>query len=415
MLIALHFRNYLPFMILLLAISSCLLPMKSMGQGRGPGKALYTIGIIKPNHKSAAQLNRDLCQVYDRWKSNYLCALDGTTTQYYLQEQRYPALTVSEAHGYGMVTIAYMAWYDNNAKKYFDGMFHFFKANPSEKNIHLMNWEEETSDIHLGNPAGNSATDGDMDIAYALLLADKQWGSSGEINYKKESLTIIHALEESIIHSKYKTLKMGDWAQTEGYRISDATRPSDFMIDHLRAFKKASGDEIWSIAIDSTYKVIRNIYMHYSPNTGLMPDFAEREAGKFVPAKNYLLESEFDGSAYYNSARFPWRLGTEYIIYGDKNNRKQLLTINKWIQDATQGNPANIASGYMLDGAVIQGKNYEDLAFQSPFMVSAMVDKINQKWLNKLWDNGLNFHRNYYGDSITMLCMIVASGNWWSP
>ena len=29
----------------------------------------------------------------------------------------------------------------------------------------------------------DSATDGDMDIAYALLLADKQWGSSGDIVY----------------------------------------------------------------------------------------------------------------------------------------------------------------------------------------------------------------------------------------
>ena len=33
-----------------------------------------------------------------------------------------------------------------------------------------------------------SATDGDMDIAYSLLLADNLWGSHGKINYKEEAI-----------------------------------------------------------------------------------------------------------------------------------------------------------------------------------------------------------------------------------
>jgi len=37
----------------------------------------------------------------------------------------------------------------------------------------------------------DSATDGDLDIAYALLLADNQWGSSGSVDYKAEALAVL--------------------------------------------------------------------------------------------------------------------------------------------------------------------------------------------------------------------------------
>ena len=40
----------------------------------------------------------------------------------------------------------------------------------------------------------NSATDGDLDIAYALLLADVQWGSIGEINYRGEAERTLEAI-----------------------------------------------------------------------------------------------------------------------------------------------------------------------------------------------------------------------------
>ncbi|WP_449437807.1 glycosyl hydrolase family 8 [Pedobacter steynii] len=72
-----------------------------------------------------------------------------------------------------------------------------------------MNWQQAIKDGKVVSVGRSCATDGDMDIAYALLLADKQWGSSGKINYKAEAISIINALKASIIHTKYKTLKNG--------------------------------------------------------------------------------------------------------------------------------------------------------------------------------------------------------------
>jgi hypothetical protein len=38
----------------------------------------------------------------------------------------------------------------------------------------------------------------------------------------------------------------------------------------------------------------------------------------------------------------------------------------------------------------------------------------DQAWLDGIW-SGMHIDGEYYGDSITMLCMIVMSGNWCTP
>jgi hypothetical protein len=76
-----------------------------------------------------------------------------------------------------------------------------------------------------------------------------------------------------------------------------------------------------------------------------------------------------------------------------------------------------VRDGYALDGTATGSS--PELAFVAPLMVSAMIEPesgSNQAWLDALWgfvtthDAG-----DYYGDSIKMLSMLVASGNWWVP
>lgn len=380
-----------------------------------PQHSKYTKGTIKPDHKTQAQLDADVIFVYERWKKNYLTEDIGKKGQYYIKYQSTGAVTCSEAHGYGMVTIAYMAGADAKAKHYFDGMFHFFKAHPSKGNPRLMNWQQAVKDGKVVSIGGSSATDGDMDIAYALLLADKQWGSNGEINYKAEAISIINALKESIVHAKYKTLKMGDWAGVEGARSTDGTRPSDFMLQHLKSYQKATNDAIWGIVTKNSYHVVNHIFNGFSAQTGLLPDFAEYKDGNFIPAIGKLLEAPTDGCYSYNAARTPWRLATDYLTTGDTSAKTQLTMLNSWVRRETSNDPGHIRSGYQLNGQMMAGRDYQDLTYQSPFMVSAMIDSKNQQWLNKLWDNAVKNNKSYFGDSITMLCMITASGNWWLP
>ncbi len=92
--------------------------------------------------------------------------------------------------------------------------------------------------------------------------------------------------------------------------------------------------------------------------------------------------------------------------------------IEAWIRAATGGDPANIKSGYKLDGTMITGSDYLSMAFVAPLGVGAMVDASNQSWLNDVWDLVVATPPStdgYYENTLKLLAMIAMSGNLWAP
>lgn len=392
-----------------------------------PQHTAYRPGIIKPNHVSQAQLDNDVRRIYDEWKARYVKQVPGHEDQYYvfynLEGYAYPenAVTVSEANGYGMLATVLMAGHDKEAKTLFDGMYRFYKAHPSSINPALMAWQQVNIDGQIvDNPEGgsDSATDGDMDIVYSLLLADKQWGSQGEIDYYGQAREMMRAMMKQLVNQSEWTLKLGDWAQDTDAKFGKATRPSDFMLSHLRTFRQASGDERWGKTASKTYDIIHALFAGSSPKTGLLPDFVVKKGKTYIPAPTGFLEADTDGKYSWNSSRTPWRIPIDYMLTGDKRALKQLTTLNKWIQKATGSEPNKVAPGYNLDGKAIPGNDYTSMAFTAPFAVSATIDKSNQKWLNSLWKAMAESPTKdgaYFDNSIRLLVMITVSGNWWSP
>lgn len=434
--------------VTLLVLASLLVGMLPAGGGSAasasntalkpfPQHVAYTTGSIKPNHVTQKQMDDEVKLLYNEYKKKYIKQNPYNSNQYYVWYNdggwNGDAITVSEAHGYGMIITAMMAGHDAQAKTLFDGMYRYFRAHPSVQDPDLMAWQQANRGGAIVNINGaNSAIDGDMDIAYSLLLADKQWGSGGAINYRAEAVKVINAIMDHEVHPVHYHLQLGDWVQGSGtnpdYR--NATRPSDFMLQHVKEFHKATGDNRWVRVKDTTYKAIQDLYTNYAPATGLLPDFAYRAAdGTYKPvseftwntSNGYFLESEFDGDYNYNSCRTPWRIGTDYLITGNNNSRQLLTTLNTFIK-AKHTQPGQIWSGYSLDGQTKLSPWDGGMDFTAPMMVGAMIHSSNQQWLNKLWD----YHTNasnatalewnyYYGNSIRLLSMIVVSGNWWTP
>ncbi|RUT46095.1 licheninase [Paenibacillus anaericanus] len=420
-----------------LASNSVSVTTKSSPTGEGIHKAFpqhtaYAAGTIKPNHLTQAEMDATVARLYNEWKSKYLKQNPYNNDQYYVwyadgdwfEENE---ITVSEAHGYGMLITSMMAGHDPDAKKYFDGMYRYFRAHPSEINPDLMAWQQADTGTEIKDINGvDSATDGDMDIAYSLLLANSQWGSSGDINYLAEAKKVINAIMESDVNHTEWTLKMADWVTDDDPKYGNATRPSDFMLQHLKDFRNVSGDSNWDRVIDKTYNVIQNLYKDYSPQAGLLPDFVfkDKTDGKYKPVSEHnwepdgiFLESEQDGDYNYNSSRIPWRIGTDYLLTGDDRAKAQLGALNEWIRTKTNNDPAEILAGYKLDGSEALN-DYTDITFSAPMMVSAMIDSSNQEWLNKLWDYnaaGSTEDDLYFGNNLRLLSMIVVSGNWWTP
>lgn len=397
-----------------------------------PQHTAYTRGVIQPDNVSREQLDNDVRRIYDEWKARYLVQAENQPKQYYVfynKEEINPppnAVSCSEGHGYGMLATVLMAGYDEDAKVYFDGLYRFYKAHPCATDPALMGWQQviqDNGDIINTPPYENedgsiSATDGDMDIAYALLLADKQWGSDGEIDYLEEAKIMIYAIMKNDVNVDKWILKLGSWANDSDAAYGTGTRSSDFMLSHLKAFQAATGDPNWGKVADKTYAIIDSLYRNQSPKTGLLPDFSLEADGEYVPSGPNYLEVLYDGDYYYNSCRIPWRIPIDYLMSGDARAIGQITALNRWIQSSVEQEPGEINAGYRLDGSRIVEEEQNVMAFIAPFAVSAMVDSSNQQWLNTLWSHMASSPTDectYFDNSIRLLVMITVSGNWWMP
>jgi endo-1,4-beta-D-glucanase Y len=323
-------------------------------------------------------------------------------------------VTVSEGQGYGMIIVALMAGYDTQAQKIFRGLWQFSRAHPSAIDARLMGWRVPP------DAAGNdSAFDGDCDIAYALLLADKQWGSSGPINYRAAAKRVIAGILQSTIGPQSRLPMLGDWVDPHGARYNQYTpRSSDFMPGHFRAFRRVTGQVAWGAVVRQTQRVVSRLQKRYSPATGLLPDFivpVSRTDHTPRPAPANYLEGPYDGRYYYNAGRDPWRLGTDALLNNNARSLAQTRKISAWAQAKTGGVPSKIRAGYRLGGAALPESGYFTTFFAAPLGVAAMTMPSQHRWLNNIYDTVRGYYEGYYGDTVTLLCLLVMTRNFWDP
>ncbi len=382
----------------------------------------YTEGSILPNHVTQDELDKATSLFYDEWKNLYIgndCSEDIAYVDVNAEDNdNSDTLTVSEAHGYGMMIVAFMAGYDDEAQELFDRFYRYYRNHPSEENDYLMAWNQAGNCENAKEGGNSSATDGDLDIAYALLLANAQWGSKGEINYREAALKMISAIEEEEINPSLNTVMLGDWTHPTNTTYYNASRTSDWMPEHFRAFQDATDDDLWNQVVETIYESIETLQTNFSPTTGLLPDFVINLDSSVEPAGEDFLEDDADGTYNYNACRDPWRLATDYLLNGESRAMTAVQTMNDWIKDKTNEDPSAIMDGYELDGDVHSSATYNAIDFAAPFGVGAMVSEKNQEWLNSIWDlvtqTGLD-EESYYGNTLKLLSLIVMSGNGWSP
>lgn len=378
------------------------------GPARPFPQSLNFSGCIKPSGIDQATLNADTAAFYDYYRHKYFKASNGVTPGggYYLDRpdnyQGGNYKTISEAHGYGMIIIALMAGWDSEARELFDGFYNFYHHHRSRSNSHLMTWVVPEDE---GTLANDSATDGDMDIAYALLLAHTQWGSAGKVNYLAEAQRIITlGIKASNIGPTYRTL-LGDWDKN-GLN----TRSSDWMTGHFQAYYDATGDADWLKARTTAFDLIEALTRSHAPKTGLMPDFVVGDPP--CPAPANFLERQHDHAYSWNACRVPLRLAADYAHYGSPQAQSTLLQMTRWMRKATDQDPAAIKAGYTLDGEPLTQDSR--MAFTAPFIAGCIADAEAGEFLKRGWPL-LGKPASYYGEALEMLAMLLISGNWWAP
>ncbi|MFB7512825.1 glycosyl hydrolase family 8 [Streptomyces sp. NPDC056144] len=400
-----------------LSAASTTLGVTTPAAGSGPavpfGSHLrpYAAGTLKPSGTTAA-LDQQVVDYYNRWKSAFVRQNCGNGWyQVISPDADHPY--VAEAQGYGMVIAATMAGADPDAKKIFDGLVKWKIDHPSSINPNLLAAEQDVNCRSVNG--GDGATDGDMDVAYGLLLADKQWGSAGTYNYRDLAIKHINAIKKDEINASTNLLKLGDWTSS-GDQYYYITRTSDWMVDHFRAFRTATGDTAWDTIRTAHQNQITNLQNTYAPSTGLLPDFVVNTNTTPKPAPGQVLEDPNDGAYWWNACRTPWRIADDAVTSGDAKSLAAARKMNSWIKTKTGSDPNKIGIGYKLDGTQISAGS--EAAFFAPFTLAAMTDAGSQAWLDKLWnkmvatpiDTG-----SYFSASIQLQVMITASGNHWVP
>jgi len=325
----------------------------------------------------------DIQTAYNRWKGSYLKTCNGM----YRVSTDNTDETISEGMGYGMLLSAYFG-----EKDIFDGLLEFYKSKRTGEAYNLMAWKVTCS----GFVDRGSATDGDLDVAFALIVAHYQWGE----DYLIEADSIISILKDHYFvtcGAGIYTMKPG--GQFGGCALTDI---SYYTPAYFKVFEYETGDVFWDDVADDAYTILNN---GAHATTGLVPDWQSYDGGP--PTSGWTDYYSYD------ACRVPWRMALDYIWNGDGSAQSWCAKISNFANDI---GPAGIKSGYLLDGTVVG--EYNNSSFVGGFAVGgmshsqAMVDNFASRLL---YLDGIGNDNQYFNLSLRCLYMLVLTGNFWDP
>ncbi|MFC4776667.1 glycosyl hydrolase family 8 [Paenibacillus sp. GCM10023252] len=372
-----------------------------------PHNVSYPHGIMPSLDRDT--LNRDMLNLYTKWRDLYITTDGAKPGEVRIRsyDSNYKNGTCSEGMGFAMLISVYMANPSNSGRTDFDGLFRYYKRGLSP-GYNFMGWKVD-KDGNSIDPY--SAPDGDLDVAVSLLMAHKQWGSDGEINYLEEAKTIITDIMEFLIYKPSYIVKQAQTTITSV--ISSYEIPGWFNL-----FGEITGDERWEKAEDAAYGMFNHFY-NLNPSTGLVP-YKWVLSSTGVPTYTGPNGPDSNSTSYgFDPCRLPWRVGQDFLWNGTSNNSlaHDFPDRNvKWFMTKINGNPATAAQSYNIDGTV-RTASPSPRNMVGPMAVAAMVDSSNQASLDLMYnylrtlEPTTDWPGGYYQDAVMMMSMLVLTGN----
>ncbi len=357
-----------------------------------------------PQNKSGCELpanveryNQAVSQAYLNWKEQFVRD-GGPGLKVISPEQNNEC--VSEGMGFGMLIAAAMG-----DKEAFDGFWQYVQS--QLEGTGLMRWI----------PSGSgSATDADQDIAYSLLLAQKQWGGS----YSSAAGTMISAIYASDVKGGHITPGSA-WPE-------NAYNPSYFAPTHYRAFGSVSGEN-WSGVLSSGYSILSAADSNFGGANGLVPDWTNSSGNPATASEfNAQVQSTFcqevgycDPVFAYDAARVPWRIGMDACQANSNEAKSYLTTLTNYLASQyIDGTRIDLLqAGWKNDGKPVESARENQMSFIGPVAVGAMGSNSSAKGvmmersLRALLDimQSPEYNRTYYPTTVGMLTLLMLTGN----
>jgi len=208
----------------------------------------------------------------------------------------------TEGQGWSM-----MLAYVNNDRETFDKIWTWTDKNMSRDDVRLFSWRwDPNSDPHITDK--NNATDGDLMIAWSLMLAGQRWDNPG---YLETSEKIREAIATNlIVEFAGRTLLLPgiDGFQQEKFVV---VNPSYQIFPAFEAFHTVDPKGQWKALIAQSLTLIKDArFGEY----GLVPDWLSVSAeGRLAPAK------EWPPRFGYNAVRVPL-----YLVWGNVETPSRL-------------------------------------------------------------------------------------------
>lgn len=351
-----------------------------------PRNANYAYGIKASSPYASSD---DVQASYTNWLSRYQEGTCGSEAcaRITFDDATY---TVSEGIGYGMLIMVYMDNTTNNTQAKFDKLWTYYKANRNSNGV--MNWKiQGFSNTCSGNNC-NGATDAEVDVALALMMAYKQWGNESYLTDAKALIGKIYSTEVS--NSNKGLLKPGD-AWEAFYN------PSYVSTAALEVFKNASTSD-WTTAVTANLNMIK---ANANSTSGLASDWCSA-SGSPVSGNSSI---KFG----YDAVRTPYRMALSYAWFGHSQAKAVNDQIANWAvtKSPINGNPAKIVDGYNVDGTATGSWNVA--TYVGTLATAGMASTQYQTWVDEAAGRlmGGADGSGYYHSSLKVLYGLLLTGN----
>lgn len=323
-----------------------------------------------------------------QWNSKFI-RQTGNCAYVASKSSRKKTTVLSEGQGYGMLIAVKGATSSQADQKKFDQLDRYYLANRDGK-TNLMSWKQtlNSKDQRI-RKYQNSATDGDLYIAYSLIEAAKKWPEKANF-YQRQAQTLLADILKYDYNSKTQELMVGNWAAHSRYQTM--LRTSDVLPAQFDAFYKLTGNQTWVTIKQAMLKSLVSLSKQH--RTGLIPDFAWIKKKQTVAVKAGTVSSKYDGDYYYNACRLPYNLA-------QSKNRLSQRVLNKMMKFFMK--QEYISGGYRLNGRRLN--HYQSASFGAPIFFAANHNAKFSKLVQSekyIFIQSLNAN-NYYQSALTIL------------
>ena len=327
---------------------------------------------------------------YLRWKENFVRA--GNPGQRVLSPEQGDD-TPSEAMGYGMLIAAAMG-----DKAAFDQFWTYVN---SQLVNGLMKWSRNDS---------GSATDADVDIAYALALGAMQWGG----DYATRATAMINAIASRDMQAGNRIGPGDSWGSTGAFN------PSYFTPSFYPVFQALSGSATWATIRTANYGFLSDCTQWFSSGT-LPADWCDVNSNQAVPGETFgAAVTSFPGVAVYafDAARVPWRIALDACLHNNATAQSYLNTLVGFF-NGLYGNGENIDrmhAGFTSNLMPHANAPENQMSFIGPVGVGAMATNhaaLRDRAFRAVLDlmELPEFNRTYYPATVGLLTLLQMSGN----